>query len=493
MVSVRESTVIDAPIEEVWPLLRDFNGHRHWHPAVAESEIEDGKRGDEIGAVRRFRLKDGSELREQLLTLSDRERRFVYCILESPIPLIDYVATVRLKPVTDGARTFWEWSSRFRTPPGREAELATLVGDGIYRAGFDAIKERLGQAVSAERPRRVAPAGHSAPTAAGTISCQAVILRRHGGPEALEWGRIEVPPPAPGEVRLRHTAIGLNFIDIYTRTGYFPLVTPPAVIGMEAAGIVTDIGDGVTGIAPGERVAYAGLPPGAYSEMRCIGAELLVPLPDDISDETAAAGLLKGMSAEFLLHRVHLVKEGDVVLVHAAAGGVGELLCQWASHLGATVIGTVSSAEKAAVARRNGCAYPIVTGDGDFVGQVMAASGGHGADVIYDAIGRDNLERSYEALALRGHLISFGQAAGPIPPQDVARYAEKSATLSRPNFGHYAGTPQQIAAIARNLFEAIRRGILTILPGQRYPLAEAARAHRDLEERRTIGPSVLLP
>ncbi|HZT19318.1 MAG TPA: SRPBCC family protein, partial [Dongiaceae bacterium] len=462
MVEVRRSTVINAPLDAVWAILRDFNGHERWHPAVAASTIEDGRPPDAVGGVRRFRLASGEELREQLLKLSDRERSLSYCILESPIPLLDYVATIALRPVTDSGRTFWEWRSSFRAPPGEEAALAALVGEQIYEAGFDAIKALFGQAPSGRAPRAAgAPLSVSAP-GDRAIEGHAVVVERFGGPEAMRWERAAAPPPAAGEVRLKHSAIGLNYIDVYTRSGYYPLIEPPAVPGMEAAGVVIDVGAGVHGILPGDRVAYACPPPGAYAEYRTMKAELLVVLPDDIGEELAAAALLKGMTAEFLLHRVHRVKEGDHILVHAAAGGVGLLLCQWARALGATVIGTVGSLDKARLARAHGCAYPILYTEEDFVEKVREITGGRGCDVVYDAVGRETFLRSCEALALRGHLVSHGQASGPIEPVDIAGLALRSATVSRPNFAHYTGTPAEVRAITDRLFEAIRRGILQV-------------------------------
>ncbi len=512
MVKVRKSIIVDAPVEAVWRLLRDFNGHADWHPAVAESRIEDGRLSDQIGCVRRFTLSDGGgELREQLLALSDVEPGFTYCILDAPMPLMGYVATMRLKPVTDGGRTLIEWESSFTTPPGAERELADLVGDGIYEAGFAAIKARLdrggqGAGASVSGPTAVArtsatqpdpqPRAETAPqpsTPAVPIEAGAMVLERYGGPDEMVWQTLSVPPPGPGQVRLRHTAIGLNYIDVYCRTGYFDLLTPPGPLGMEAAGVVTDVGEGVHGILPGDRVAYACPPVGAYTESRTMDAELLAVLPDEIDDATAAAAMLKGMTAEFLLHRVHPVKAGDTVLVHAVAGGVGSLLCQWASHIGATVIGTVSSEEKARLARANGCAHPIVTTHEDFVPRVAAITEGRGADVVYDAVGRDTFMRSYEALAVCGHLVSFGQASGPIEPIDIGAFAGKSATVSRPNYGHYVGSAEAVRAISRRLFEALRQGILRVEIGQRFALKDAAEAHRRLEARATMGSSILVP
>jgi NADPH:quinone reductase-like Zn-dependent oxidoreductase len=496
-VRVRKSTVIDAPLEAVWRFLRDFNGHDRWHPIVAESLIEDGRHADEIGCVRRFRLKEGGWLREQLLKLSDRDHAFTYCILEAPIPLYDYVATVRLKPVTDANRTFWEWTSSFATPPGEEASLATLVGDQVYEAGFDAVKRHFGQAAPPRTRRsdgyRPAIVSSAVGTAAAPIECHAVVFDRFGEPDVLKWQNSSAPVPGLGEVRLRHTAIGVNFIDLYFRTGYYPLAELPATPGLEGAGVVVDVGPGVNGILVGDRVGYACPPPGAYSEFRAMKADLLVVLPDDVPDEIAAAGLLKGMTAEFLLHRVHVVEPGTTMLVHAAAGGVGQLLCQWGRALGATVIGTVGSIEKARIARAHGCAYPIIYTEEDFVEKVQEITQGRGCDVVYDGVGRDTFLRSYDALAVRGHLVSYGQASGPIEPVDIAGFVGKSARVSRPNFGHYTGMPAEVRTITDRLFDAIRRGTVTVEIGQRFALRDAADAHQALESRRTVGSTILVP
>jgi NADPH:quinone reductase-like Zn-dependent oxidoreductase len=492
MVKVVRSTVVDVPIDEVWALLRDFNGHDRWHPAVAVSRIEERRGSDEIGCVRDFALKQGGAIREQLLSLSDRDYSFTYCILDAPLPLDGYVATVRLKPVTDGNRTFWHWQSEFKPPPEREAELARMVGEDIYEGGFAAIKAILArqkaEVGAIGRPR---PAIASAPAKA--IDCGAVVLARYGGPEALEWRSVGVPPPGPGEVRLRHTAVGVNFIDVYCRTGYFNLVPPGGVPGLEAAGIVTDVGPGVRELAPGDRVGYAGPPPGAYAELRTMPARLLVRLPPELDEVTAAAVLLKGMTAEFLLHRVARVKEGDTVLVHAAAGGTGQLLTQWARALGATVIGTVGSRDKVGIARVAGCEHPIVYTEEDFAARCREITAGRGVDVAFDAVGRDTLLQSYAALATNGHLVSFGQASGETAPIDIAGFADKSATVSRPNFAHFTDTPEKVRSITDNLFRALRMGTLRPAAPTRFTLSRAADAHRALEGRHSTGAIVLLP
>ena len=484
MVSVRCSTVIDAPIAAVWAVLRDFNGHDRWHPAVDRSRVEGGRRSDEVGAVRDFVLTGGERLRERLLALSDRHHSFRYSIVESEVPLLNYVAEVTLKPVTDGDRTFWSWSSRFETPAGRERELAALVAEGVYEAGFAAIRAR----VEGHRPRPAAPAA-----AESAIEGRAMVIDRHGGPEELHPASVSAPAPGPGQVRLRQTAIGVNFIDVYCRTGYFDLLTPPGALGMEAAGVVIDIGPDVRHLSPGQRVAYACPPVGAYATRRTMDAALVVPLPEGIDDETAAAGLLKGMTAEFLLHRVHPLRRGETVLVYAPAGGVGRLLCQWAKHLGATVIGATSSEAKARIARAAGADHVILPRAESLEAQVRALTGGRGADVIYDAVGRDSFAHSIAALADCGHLVSFGQASGPIGAWDIGALASNSATVSRPNFGHYTDTPEKVAAITGRLFEAIERRILSVDIGRRYPLSEAAAAHRALEGRETTASTLLIP
>lgn len=487
MVKVSRSTVLDAPITAVWEILRDFNGHDRWHPAVARSALEDGRRTDQVGCVRNFVLAGGEKLREQLLTLSDKDHSFRYAIVESEVPLANYVADVTLKPVTDGNRTFWSWSSRFETPRAREQELAQLVAEGVYEAGFQAIRERL------ERPS-ITPAPRAAATASGSnIDGMAMVIDRHGGPEELHAAPCVAPPPGPGQVRLRHSAIGVNFIDVYCRTGFFDLLEPPGAPGMEAAGVVLDVGPGVRHLAPGQRVAYACPPVGAYATVRTLDAALVIPLPDAIDDETAAAGLLKGMSAEFLLHRVHQIQPGETVLIYAPAGGIGRLLCQWARHLGATVIGATSSEEKARIARTAGAQHVILPGEASLEGQVRALTQGRGVDVIYDAVGRDSFAHSVAALAPCGHLISFGQASGPVGSWDIGALASNSATISRPNFAHYTDSPEKVAAITERLFDAIERRILSVEVGQRYRLSEAAAAHRALEGRETTGSTILIP
>lgn len=487
MTEVRRSTIIDAPIEEVWALLRDFNGHEQWHPAVARSSIEDGEPADLIGAVRDFRLADGSRIREQLLSLSDRDCCFEYCILEAPLPLMGYVARVTLTPVTDGNRTFWEWRSRFSPPSSREAELVRLVGEQIYEAGFRSIRDRL----AAGRLTPARPAGISPVQSGNAGETQAIVMERHGGPEVLRLQSIPVNRPGPGEVLIRQRAIGVNYIDVYTRTGYFDLVRPPGVPGMEAAGVIEAVGPGVTGWRPGERAAYACAPPGAYAARRVMKTDLLVRPPASLDDAAVAGALLKGITASFLLHDVYAVKPGVTVLIHAAAGGVGSLATQWAKALGATVIGTASSADKTARALGAGADHAINYKERDFADEVLSITGGRGADVVYDAVGKDTFANSIRALRVRGTLVSFGQASGDIGAFEIGGLASKSVTLARPNYGHYTDTHEAVTFQAARFFRAVEQGLIRIERPTILPLAEAAAAHRLLEERAVTGSVVL--
>ncbi|MER8424773.1 zinc-binding dehydrogenase [Mesorhizobium sp. M1403] len=505
MVQVRQSTIIDAPIDDVWSILRDFNGHERWHPAISFSEIEGGDPVDAVGSVRHFRLADGGELREQLLALSDKDFRLAYCLLEAPLPLMGYVASIQLKPVTDGNATFWEWRSEFHPPTHRREELVKLVSEGIYQAGFAAIRSLLRGRVQPAQARAPTPTPPSAPplipspvssatTSFGqSATTRAIVVERYGGPEVLQLKEIGLPPPAPNEVRIRHTVIGVNFIDVYCRTGYFDLLQPPGVPGMEAAGVVEAVGSEIAGFSVGDRIAYACPPVGAYTERRNMVPDLLVRLSDDIPDEIAAAGLLKGISASFLLHDIHAVQPGSVVLVHAGAGGIGQLLVQWARHLGATVIATVSSDDKARIVERLGAHHVIVYSRENFTEAVTRLTGGVGADVVYDAVGQDTFGGSLAALRIRGHLVSFGQASGPIGNWDIGRFASKSITISRPNYAHYTDTPEKLAPHVERFFAALRQGVVRIEAPKRYNLSDAGEAHRDLEARRTTGALVLVP
>lgn len=323
---------------------------------------------------------------------------------------------------------------------------------------------------------------------------RAIRIHETGGPEVLRWEEVELGQPGPGEVRVRQTAVGLNFIDTYQRSGLYPLPSFPVVLGMEGAGVVEEVGPEVHDVKPGTRVAYAGAPIGAYAEARLMPARRLVVLPEDISEIQAAGMMLKGMTAQYLLRRTYRVQSGDTVLVHAAAGGLGLILCQWAKHLGATVIGTVGTDEKAALARTHGCDHPVVYTRVNFVQQVKELTRGAGVPVVYDSVGKDTFFDSLDCLQPRGLMVSFGQASGAIPPFDVGVLSTKgSLYLTRPTLMTYTATREELLSSAGELFEMVRKGAVMIEVQQAYPLQEVARAHRDLESRKTTGSSVLLP
>ncbi|WP_202614847.1 quinone oxidoreductase [Elioraea sp. Yellowstone] len=322
----------------------------------------------------------------------------------------------------------------------------------------------------------------------------AIRIHEHGGPEAMKWEEIPTPSPGPGEALVRHAAVGLNYIDVYFRTGLYKPPSLPCVIGMEGAGIVEAVGEGVTVVRPGDRVAYATAPIGAYAEVRTIKADRLVKLPDDISFEVAAAMMLQGMTVEYLLRRTFPVKPGQTILVHAAAGGVGLIMCQWAKHLGATVIGTVGSDAKAELARAHGCDHPIVYTREDFQARVKEITGGKMLPVVYDSVGRETFLKSLDCLAPLGMMVVFGNASGAVPPFDVGILAAKgSLFLTRPTLATYTAKREDLVASAEALFEVVRKGAVKIEVNQRFPLRDAAEAHRALEARQTTGSTVLLP
>jgi NADPH:quinone reductase len=318
----------------------------------------------------------------------------------------------------------------------------------------------------------------------------AIRVHETGGPEVLKWEEVEVGDPGPGQVRLRQQAAGLNFIDVYHRTGLYKQELP-FTPGVEGAGIVDAVGLGVNNVQAGDRVAYAG-PVGGYAEVRLIPADRLVKLPDAISTEQAAAMMLQGLTAEMLLRRVHQVKAGETILVHAAAGGVGLILCQWAKALGATVIGTVGSDEKAELARAHGCDYPIVYTRQDFVAEVQRITEGKKLPVVYDGVGRDTFMKSLDCLHRRGMMVSFGNASGPVDPFPATLLAQKgSLFLTRPTLFDYIVTSDELQQAAAELFGVIESGKVKVEVKQRFPLKDAAEAHRALEARKTTGSTVL--
>lgn len=321
----------------------------------------------------------------------------------------------------------------------------------------------------------------------------AIRLHAVGGPDVLRWEDVALPELAANEARVRHEAVGLNFIDIYHRTGLYPLPLPSG-IGLEGAGVVEAVGSAVTEVKVGDRVAYAGGPIGAYAEVRHIPADRLVKLPDAIDFKTAAAMMLQGMTAQYLLRRTYKVQPGDTILIQAAAGGVGLIVCQWAKALGATVIGTVGSDEKAALARAHGCDHPIVYTRENFVERVKDITGGQGVPVVYDSIGKDTFTGSLDCLRPLGMMVTFGNASGPVPPVDTLELSKRgSLFLTRPTLFTYVAKREDLVQTAQELFDVVTSGKVKIEVQQTYALKDAAQAHIDLAARKTTGSTVLLP
>lgn len=320
----------------------------------------------------------------------------------------------------------------------------------------------------------------------------AIRVHEPGGPEKLMWEEVPLPQPKPGEALVRHKAVGLNYIDVYFRTGLYKAPSMPVTIGMEGAGVVEAVGEGVTNVAPGDRVAYAGAL-GAYAEARCAPAERLVKIPDGIAFEQAAAMMLQGMTAQFLVRRTYKVQAGETILVHAAAGGVGLILTQWAKHLGATVIGVVSTAEKAELIKAHGVDHALLTGD-DIPARVRQITGGAMVPVVYDSVGRDTFMTSLDCLRPFGLLVSYGNASGPVAIPDLGVLAAKgSLYVTRPTLNTYTAKREDLAASAADLFEVVKSGAVKIRVNQSFALKDAAEAHRALEARKTTGSTVLMP
>jgi NADPH2:quinone reductase len=325
------------------------------------------------------------------------------------------------------------------------------------------------------------------------VKTHAIRIHQPGGPEVMVWEDVEIGAPAAGQVLLRHSAVGLNYIDVYHRSGLYPAPLP-FTPGLEGAGIIEAVGDGVTEFKPGDRVAYANPPLGAYAEKRLMPADRLVKLPDGISEPKAAAMMLQGMTAQYLLRRTYPVQAGDTILIHAAAGGVGLLVCQWAKHLGATVIGTVGSEEKAALAKAHGCDHPILYKSEDFVARVREITNGEGVPVVYDSVGKDTFLKSLDCLRPLGMMVSFGQSSGKVEPLDTGLLAAKgSLFLTRPSLMAYTAKRSDLVASAAELFEVVQKNVVKVEVNQTYALMDAAQAHSDLEARKTTGSTLLLP
>jgi NADPH:quinone reductase-like Zn-dependent oxidoreductase len=492
-INVIQSAIIDAPIDRVWAVLRDFNSHDQWHPAVAGSRMENDAAGDVVGGVRRFSLSDGSEFREQLLSHNDREYTFTYCILDSPLPLYDYMATVRLKPVTDGNQTFWDWRSKFRAPDDRAAELENLVGRQIYEAGFAGLRTFL--ADQAAPPGPPAPEESTAVAAAvggEHLPSRVVVAAAAGGPEVMSLSDVTVPAPGPQQARIRQSAIAVNYLDLQHRRGIAAGIDFPGTPGMEGVGEIIDVGQQVNGLFAGDRVVYMSRTPGAYADIRCIEADACMPLPDGVSDNEAAT-LLKGVTAALLLSRVFRAAPGATILIQAVAGGLGHLLSQWAKSMDLTVLGTVSSAEKARFSRDCGCDYPIVvTEETPLAADVMRITNGRGVDYWVHSSGAHGLDTAVACLSRCGHCAVIGDRDEQSIPIDVNVLKQRSLTVSAPVCFDYFDDRPYLQRLAHQLFAKIQNR--TIIPAiEAFPLSQATEAHHRIESRQTMGAVVLTP
>jgi NADPH:quinone reductase len=487
------SAVIQASIDRVWAVLRDFNSHERWHPAVTRSQMENDFDGDVVGGVRRFSLTDGAELREQLLHHSDRDTTISYSILDSPLPLLDYVATIRLKPVTDGNHTFWDWRVQFRAPADRAAALENMVGRQICEAGFTGLRRFLDQ----QSAPPTAPSGKTdtaVPVAAAMgepMPSRAVVLTVPGGPEVMSLRDVTVPAPAGRQVRIRQTAIAVNIIDLHQRRGIAAGVDLPGTPGLEGVGEIIDVGEQVNGLFPGDRVAYMSRTPGAYADIRCVDADACIPLPDGVSDSEAAT-LLKGVTTGLLLSRVFRAARGAVILIEVVSGGMGHLLSQWAHSMDLTVIGTVSTAENARFSRDRGCGHPIVVSDGNqLAAEVMRITNGRGVDYWVHS-GAHGFDDAIAGLARCGHCSIIDHHDGQSLRLDLSRLKPRSLTVSAVDSFDYLDDRLYLQRLAQHYFTKIQHR--TIIPAiETFPLDQVADAHARIEARQTMGAVVLTP
>jgi NADPH:quinone reductase-like Zn-dependent oxidoreductase/uncharacterized protein YndB with AHSA1/START domain len=492
-VSVIRSAVIDAPIDRVWAVLRDFNSHDRWHPAVASSRMESDLDGDVVGGMRRFSLTDGAEHREQLLRHSDRDHTFTYCILDSPLPLFDYVATVRLKPVTDGNQTFWDWRSQFHAPDNRAEELENMIGQKVYEAGFSGLRRFLAEKEGLPRPIGLEAATAALPDArCEYLPSKALVVASTGGPEVMALTDVTVSAPGPQQVRIRQTAIAVNYLDLQHRRGISAGFDLPGTPGVEGVGEIIDVGEQVNGFFPGDRIAYISRKPGAYAEIRCIDADACILLPDGVSDIDAST-LLKGVTAALLLSRVFKAAPGATILIQAVSGGLGHLLNQWAKSMDLIVIGTVSTTEKAKFSRDRGCDYPLVVADDTSLStEVMRITNGRGVDYWVHSSGARGLDTALACLSRCGHCAVIGDRDGQPISLDVNVLNQRSLTVSAPVCFDYFDDRPFLHRLIHQLFTKIQSRI--IIPAiEVLPLSQASEAHSRIEARQTMGSVVLTP
>ena len=486
-VTVLRSAVIEAPIERVWAVLRDFGGWRRWHPSVAESRMENDFDGDVVGV----------EMREQLLHHSDRDHSLTHSILDSPLPLFESVATIRLKPVTDGDRTLWLWRWTFRTPDDRAGRYEMRIARDVCEASFTGIRTFLAEkekpgATAAAPPEEMEGMVRTGRTQERLLPSRAVVVETAGGPEVLALKQGMVPAPGPYQVRLRQTAVAVNTLDLRQRAGAAEGLDMPGTPGVEAAGEIIDVGEHANGFFPGDRVVYLSRTPGAYAEIRCIEADACMLLPDEVN-EVDAAVLLKGVTAALLLDRVFRAAPGAVILIEAAAEGTGHLLTQWAQTRELTVIGTAATDDQARFSRDRGCGHPVVGATGpSLAAEVMRITNGRGVDYWVHRGDAFSLETAVSCLARCGHLAAIGAVGNPHPALDLNDLKRRSLTVSAPSVVDYLNDRTYLQRLVQQLFAKMQSGEISpsVVP---LPLSEAAEAHRRIEQQGAMGALALLP
>jgi NADPH2:quinone reductase len=486
---VIRSAIIAEPIERVWAALRDFGGHSRWHPDMSHSQVENGLDGDVVGCVRRCRIGEQTELREQLVQHSDLHHLCSYAVLDSPLPLVDHLTTLRLRPVTDSGQTFLHWSAEFRTSKSRAAELNDWL-IGVFEAGLRGLRSYL--ADEAEPSPRAA-AEEPAPVAPGELlACRRVLVESKGGPEGMALREVAIAAPEAGQVRIRQKAVAVNRLDILQRKGLMEGIEPLGTPGLEGMGEIIDVGAQVNGLYPGDRVAWVSRKPGAYTEICLRDASDCIHLPDQVSDLEAST-LLKGLSAELLLGRVFRAGPGSSIMIGSAAGGLGHIICQWARSLDMVVLGAVDTKEKARFARDHGCTYPIrLVQDRPVVDEVMRITNGRGVDYwVFDSPVLD-LDQALSCLARFGHLAILGGESQPSSSLETGRLKKRSLTVSCHDFLHYLRDRLYMQRSAQNYFAKLQNRIINPVV-EPTPLSQASQAHQKIESRQNLGALTLIP
>ena len=491
VVVVHRSAVIDAPIERVWAVLRDFGSHLQWHPAVTHSHLENDTGGDVVGSVRRLRFEDGTELREQLLQHSDRNHTCTCSILDASLPLFDQVTRLCLKPVTDGNQTFWQCQFRFRTPAHRAPELTEWVGRQVCEAGITGMRRYLdSKERSPGQPARGPVVEPAVATRGESLLTEAIQVTVAGDPEVMQLVEVEVAPPGPGEVRIRQCLAAVSEGDLAFRRGTVMGLDLPGTPGLEAVGRIMDVGPGVHGLFPEDRVAYLSRQPGAYTGLRCIDADACIPLPDDLSDEDASL-LREGLTAGMLLTRVFRAVPGASILIQAVSDALGHLLSQWAHAMELTVVGTVSTPDQARFSRDHGCHHPILfESESMLVSEVMRITNGRGVEYGVYHPSHLGLDTALSCLSTGGHCAVVGDW-GPQPLLlNLNALQQRSLSVSTPVCFDYIEQPGYLQRIAHQLFSRIRNR--TVIPAiETFPLRRAAEVHQRMEERRILGAVAL--